>query len=399
MGKFNDTKYINTIDKLVSAEKSKLDNPYYMFSDQAPTKVTYYAQNIEKSTLDEASGLYESHLDKQSSFKFNKINDFVLYGIERISSEYDVGDNGIEASTISGNAIVLPNTIYPKPGDYFRILYLKEKLLFKVVGVSIDTLDTGANIYKLEYTLGNMDDISSIESKVEKRYNFLINNVGTDYKTILQDCDYDLITNLQDLIEYMIICFNNIFFDSKLQTYVYNHDGWNMYDPYIIEFIMRNKIMDFGDKYIFIAHATSTHKTFGMDYSKTFFHALEEKELNNASCIATADLITDANSLFYTKIDEYYAIKYNDNDAYKTRFYTIDPEVIDRIRTNTMFDKEDKNEYFNLWIAYFNDNDTVIRGDILQLLKTMDYTDNTQYFYSIIISIFILERSIKKLLK
>ena len=56
MGKFSDTRYVNTIDSLVNATKSKLENPYYQFADKKPTKVTYYSQNIEKSTLDESSG-------------------------------------------------------------------------------------------------------------------------------------------------------------------------------------------------------------------------------------------------------------------------------------------------------------------------------------------------------
>ena len=103
MGKFTDTKYTNTIDSLVSATKSKINNPYYIFSDKKPTKVTYYSQNIEKSTLDEASGLYEAHLGGQSPFKYNKISDFIIYGIEKIATDYDLNDNnGIEANDITG---------------------------------------------------------------------------------------------------------------------------------------------------------------------------------------------------------------------------------------------------------------------------------------------------------
>ena len=165
MGKFKDTKFINTVDNLVEATKSKLVNPYYIFSDRSPTKVTYYAQNVEKSTLDQASGLYMQHLGEQSPFLFNKINEFVLYGIEKISTEYDVGDFGTEANSISGEAIVLPNTIQPRPGDFFVINYIKEPILFKVNSVSPDTLDTGANFYRLEYGLekSGAHDIESIE--------------------------------------------------------------------------------------------------------------------------------------------------------------------------------------------------------------------------------------------
>lgn len=401
MGKFNDTKYVQTIDNLVETTKSKLNNPYYMFSDRKPTRVVYYAQNIEKSTLDESSGLYERHIGDGSSFIFNKINDFLIYGIERVLSEYDLGDNGIEANAISGEGIVLPNTITPRPGDFFSIEYIKEHLLFKVTGVSLDTLDTGANIYKLEYALGPTESIDQIDKQVEKSFNFIVNNVGTDFKTVIQDCDFNLIKDLEELVERLIICFDNIFFDKWLQTFVYNHDGWHMYDPFLIEFLIRNKVLSFGDKYVYVAHATSTNKTFGMDYSKTFFHCLENpnKEDIKPSTVATADMIDDPNSLFATRMEYYYSVNYNDRTPYKTRFQTINQDVIDRIRSNTPYEKGNPNEYYNLWISYFNNNKDFIRGDILSIIKNIEYMDNLECFYALAISIFIIEQYIKMLAK
>ena len=272
MGKFSDTKYIKTIDSLVDATKDKLNNPYYLFADRKPTKVTYYNQNVEKSTLDEASGLYGAHIGKDSPFKFNKINDFLLYGLGKITADYDVGEFGTESSNITGDCIILPNTIEPKPGDFFYISYIKENVLFKVTAVSADTLDTGANIYRLEYSLEHTNAIEQIESQVEKRFNFLVNNIGTDFKAIIQDCDYDIIEKLECLVESLIVYFNNIFFSPRLQTYVYNHDGWMMYDPFVIEFFIRNDVLKFGEEYQYVSHACSTNKTFGMDYTKTFFN-------------------------------------------------------------------------------------------------------------------------------
>ena len=212
MGKFSDTKYINTIDNLVSATKDKINNPYYKFSDKKPTKVTYYTQNVEKYTLDEASGLYEAHLGSKSPFKFNKIKDFVLYGIDRINVEYDVGEFGAESNPITGNCILLPNTIVPKDGDFFSISYVKENLLFKVNSISPDTLDNGANIYSIEYALEKVDMMDTIESQVAKTYRFIVDNIGTEFKAIIQDCDYDLINNLEALVDNLIIKFTNIFF-------------------------------------------------------------------------------------------------------------------------------------------------------------------------------------------
>ena len=401
MGKFTNTSYTNTIDKLVDATKSKLNNPYYIFTDKKPTKVTYYAQNIEKSTLDEASGLYEAHVGDASAFRYNKIQDFIIYGIERITTDYDVSDFGTESAPISGDAVILPNTITPRPGDFFAISYVKETLLFKVNGVTSDTLDTGANFYKIEYAAELTDAIEKIESQVEKDFNFITTAIGTDFKTVIQSSDYNLIEKLEQLVETLITYFENIFFQTKLQTFVYDHDGWKIYDPFMIEFLMRNKVLSFGDSYIFLSHAAATNKTFGMDYTKTFFHSLENVDINDPKLItmATADMIDDPNSLFVCRMDHYYMVRYGDKSQYKTRFQTIKTDVLDRIRENKMYDKGDKNECYNLWIAYFNNNKDYINGDILSLIKNIEFMDNLSCFYMLGISIFIIEKYITNLLK
>ena len=399
MGKFSNTEYANTIQNLVEATKSKLANPYYKFNDKHPTVVIYYSQNIEKSTLDQASGLYEAHVGNGSPFKFNKIENFVLYGIERITTEYDVGDNGIESNQITGNAYVLPNTITPRPGDFFSIPYIKEPVLFKVNSVSIDTLDTGANAYQIEYALELTNKIETINKQIDKTFRFIVGNSGTDFKTLLEDSDADLIDKIEGIVEELITIFYNVFFDERLQTFVYTHDGYHMYDPYFIEFAIRNRIFQFGDKYLFVSHATTTDKTFGMDYSRSFFHWLEQPDdATKYSTNATASLITDPNSLFVTRMHDYYKLKYWDSTPYATRFSTINQDVIEHIKNNALYEKGDKREYYNLWISFYNDNNDVIRGDIISMIKNMDYMDNMEYFYSLAISIFVLERYIGKLM-
>ena len=399
-GKFTDTTYKNTIDSLVQATKDKFKNPYYVFSDQKPTKVTYYSQNIEKSTLDEASGIYEAHLGNNSPFIFHKIKDFFIYGIEQILTELEVGDYGTESAEISGDGIILPNTITPRPGDFFSISYVKEDILFKVNEVSSDTLDTGANIYKIGYSVEYTDSIDKIDAQVEKNFNFVVNNVGTDFKTIIQDCDYDLAKQLEVLIENLITTFEDIFFDTRLQTFVYNHDGWLMYDPFMIEFFIRNNIMKYGNTYKFVAHATDTHKTFSMDYIKTFFYALENPELKNLkySTMATADLINDPNSLFATRLEYYYSVNYKDKNMIKTRFETIDSDVLEHIETGKYYEPGNYRELYNLWIAYFNNGKDFIKGNMIDLITREEYRDNLSNFYTLGITIFILEKYISNLL-
>lgn len=397
MGKFTNTKYNNTLNNLISASKDKLANPYYKFNDKKPTEVVYYSQNVERSTIDESSGLFQDHLGKDSAIKFNKINNFIVYGIDTINTQYDVGDFGLESSDISGEIIVLPNTIIPRPGDFFYIPYIKEDVLFKIISVTPDTLDNGNNIYKMEYKLTNTDSKENINDQTVKEFEFIVNNVGTDFKTVITSTDYKIIKILENLIDNLIIYFETLFFDDRLQTFVFTHNHCNFYDPFFIEFLIRNKVLIYGSEYIYVSHATYVDKVFPIDYMNSIYYILEscnKSNINKINVLATGDLITDPNSLFITRMDEYYKLRYSDNTPAKTKVQLIDRDVLDHIESNTYYEKDNDKELYNLWIAYFNNNKDFISNEYIDLLSKINRINSKENFYYIGISIFIIEKFI-----
>lgn len=396
MGSFTNKQYTNVVDSLVQANASKLNNPYYVFSDKKPTKVVYYKQNLKKSTLDEASQLQYAHVSSESALRYNKIEDFYLYGIDRMSVDYDVGDNGLEANAISGEAYILPNTIEPIAGDFFSITYVKEDLLFKVNSVTPDTLDTGANIYKIEYQLELTNSSENIERQVVDSFKFIVNNIGTEFNSVIKSSDYELTAKLEGLIDNLIDWYIGIFFKPKLQTFVYKYDeAWNFYDPFMIEFMRRHDLMSTSD-YFYVAHQTNLEATFPFEYAKSIFAAIEEKAVkkiaNTITC--TADMITDINSLFTSRIEEYYQVKYVDNMPFKTRFSIIDYEIADHIKFNKLYDDGDKKSIYNLLISYMNDDENYISDAIIEKIHMMEFDDNKTIFYLIPIYIFIIKNYI-----
>ena len=52
---FSNTTYNNTTNNLVSGFQSRLNNPYYMFTDKKPTVTTYWNINLRQSTVDEGT--------------------------------------------------------------------------------------------------------------------------------------------------------------------------------------------------------------------------------------------------------------------------------------------------------------------------------------------------------
>ena len=310
-GKFINTQQKTTVNSLVDGFKQKLNNPYYKFIDKNKTIVTYYNLNKMKSTLDESLKTEYSRLGNTSPLRFNKINGMFLYGLERITTNLDMGDFGLESSDIEGEAYILPNTIEPIPNDYFIIDYIKGRLLFKVISVTMDTLENDNNFWKIDYKLDRLDDVD-IEKLVVEEFEMLVDNVGTQYKTVIRKDDYDFISNVETVLDKLKNYYNELFYNDRVQTYTFTHKGKNFYDPFMIEFFIRHNILQRGNEdYIFITHQTHLHKTFHIMYDNTMFRWFENPELGIDKCDtpryqAQAVYIDEIMSIFDCRPEEYF---------------------------------------------------------------------------------------------
>ena len=402
-GRFTNTKYSKTVDSLVQATKGVLNNPYYVFTDKKPTKVTYYRQSREKTTLDPASGLNYSHVGEQSPIKFNKILDFYLYGIDQMPTTLEAGDYGLETEPVEGQCIVLPNTIEPSVGDFFKIDYIKEDVLFRVNESNSDTLDNGSNVYQISYKLEYVENFDAIEKQVDKTYRCIIGTAGTDFKCIIEDTSYQLISTLEDTLEQIVSAYQ-MFFNGRVQNFVFKMNGFYFYDPYLIEFMIRNKLMSYGDQYIYVHHDTPVPATFGYDYTKTIFYVLENPDEINTRTIkntASAIIVSDFNSLMTTTLDKFFQLDYKDTNPYNAKIEIIPFEIIEKCKSGEVYTSTDPicKQVYNLMIAYFKKDYDYIQGNLIDLLRQLDYTDNKEFFYLIPINIFIIRQFINHLME
>lgn len=401
MSKFINTQHKLTIDSLVEGLKDRLKNPHYLFTDKKATIVDYYNINISKSTLDEASKLAYAPLGSNSPLRFNKIVDAYLFGIDKIMVNLNNDEYGLEADSIEGEAIVLPNTFIPYPDDYFSIKYLYKKVLFRVLEVTIDTLESGANFYKINYKLDQVDE-TIIDGQVVEEFKMIVNNIGTNYNTIIRSKEYDLIEKMEDISSILKEYFRNLFFSHKVQTFIYGKNGYVFYDPFVIEFIIRNGLLDGNDVYDYVSHQTFVNKTFSIDYNRTFFKALEERDkvdIEKCRIFANAEAINDTMSLMYYRIENYFKVNYitTDNKEYKYMMEIFSIDLIDRIKSNNYYDKDGDNKIYNIIIGFFNEAN--INSDDITMIENIDYQSDHNLFYLIPIIIYIIESGIKRLLK
>lgn len=401
MGTFTNTKrYEDTIISLSDGLKNRLQNPYYAFTDKKPVIVNYYNRNIHESTLDEASRLQEDLLGRKSPARYNLIKNASIFGNGiKIEQSLDIGQVGLEASPIELEFYVLPNTFIPYQEDFLTIPHSGETHLFKVIQVTPDTLEDGANFYKINIKYWSNTTIGEINNQVVETYEMVVNYVGTGYKSVIKSSEYELIEKLDDVLYRLFKYYNALFFKEKVQCYVcFKHNNVYFYDPYLFEFIIKNGVFTNTGTYVYIGQPIELPATFGFRYDKTFFRAIEECDMSyfksNMTC---GKRITQPFTLFSSRPEEYYYIDYEAPGLYDEQLAVIDPDLISAIIDNRLYNPDHNKAFYNIIIKYFNKtNITLCDIDTFEALNSLD---SEYLYYAIPMVMYIIEKNIKNTLK
>ena len=427
MGKLLNTTYHDTVNNITGMYNNLVNNPFYNWNDKKPTICTYYNINKDYSSLDPGSKIQYDNINDESPIRYNRIYDFLIYGFNRIELNTENGEFGLEASEISGDAYILPNTIIPTEGDYFEIRHIEDSTwLFIITDVQQDTLQNGSNAYKLTYKL-EYDDNTQIQNKIKHNYRMIDVREGTNIAKIVRCEDYDIAKIMDEKAVALKKYFQDLFYNDRVQTFIFSDlTEFRMYDPYMIEFLIRNKILDDGeDDYIHVDHKLHTPKTFALDYDRTFFRMFEkcnkEKLLGSDHRISYR-LIKSFGTTFASRYEAYYETIYDEVPAQGYYMNCIADDLIFRIIENNLITSEDEKELYDyfLWqniiIKYFNDEvvdsdevesiDNLIFKfkDIIELAATdkekyFEFDSAVKVFYIIPLIIFCLEKGIEKVLK
>lgn len=401
MGNFINTNYNKTIDNLVEGAKSRLNNPFYIYGDRKPTIVTYYNINHNASTLDKGTSTLYDDIGQNSSLRFNKIENFHLYGIEKINVNLDVGEYGLE-SPIEGEALILPNTIVPVPGDMFIINHVIDKpYLFMVTGIGIDTLYTGANFYKITYKLTrtDMDALTSLETvQTIKRFTYKAGNVGTTLTPLIESNQAELIDKIEDNIDTLLNYYMNLFYKNSVQNFILEYQHMYLYDPYLIEFMIRNKLFALsGNNYFHVEQAVYIGDTFALEYDHSIFKDIEIKKSNMRLNSVYPVPVDDPNSLLVDRLESYYKLSnkvmYKD---YDNPINWLDMDLLDRVINNELYDADSNLYYRNLLILYMNNKEFDITDKIMNSIMDIEFNYTKELFYMIPILVFILKSYVNK---
>lgn len=409
MGKYINTSYADSIQSISGMSNDLLDHPYYLFNDKRGIIVTknYYNINKERSTLDEGAQIHQSELGPECPFRYNRVKGLILYGFPKIELGMDIGDFGLESSEITGECYIMPNTIIPIENDYFEIPQLKDNVwLFKVTKVEPDTLPNGFNTYKISFVLDRTDNDQTIMDLVVKEFTCVDIQDGTEIRAVVEDDKLEKARKLDDICTALKTYYIDLFFNRYVQTFVVENifENYN-YDPFLIEFIIRNEIVSCGaDRYVSVIHQLPINTTFGIDYNRSVYRAIEDCDKQRLFGSKRSYVLQQINclaSIFNERYETYYQTTYipQSDQALNTLFAgtVMDDEFVSRIDECRYFEGDDKDRYLNIIIKYFNHKE--INDDDLGAIEDIDYDEGKYVFYRIPILIFCIESYIKKLLK
>lgn len=405
MGKILNTTYQDTVEKVTGFVENLINQPFYLYNDKKPTSCIYYNINKDFSSLDPGSQLEMDNNGSDCPFRFNRIYDMLLFGLPKIELNTDTDEFGLEANKIEGECYILPNTIIPTEGDYFEINYVKDSTwLFIVKDVQRDTLDNGSNAYKISYKLEYTNHDKILQNIV---YNFRMIEVreGTNIAKIVRCEDYDIAKIMDKMAVALKGYYIDLFYDEKVQTFIYiPYEQCRTYDPYLIEFLIRNQILNNGEhaEYIFVDHKITPNKTFTIDYDQSVFRQFElndKEKLLTADHVAFLELIKAFGTIFDTRFEDYFKCQYDANSISRFTYNVscMSDDFIYQIQDNKL-EEDPRVLWKNIIIKYFN-NMQDLTTDELDSLKYLDFRDAEFAYYTIPFLIFCLEKYIVKTLK
>lgn len=401
-GKFVNTEINDTIQSVTTGVIDRINNNYYHFNSLTPITVTYYNLDPNKSGFDESLGTTYDVFGEDSSLRYNKIKEFIIYGVDKIDRNISMTDFGAEADEVTGKAIIIPNTVIPHPNDFFEINYLKEPLLFKVINAQATVLDTGSNCYEIEYTISHSDN-TLIDENVTDEFNYIVANAGTSYNPVILSSNYDLLDYVDTAVCKLRLFYKSIFYSDRVDALILNNNGLRFYDSFLTEFVIDTGILSDKSNFLYLTHQVPVSNSFSIQYNRSFFRYLIDKDRDNvqdANTYCFGEMIENRSIIFYNRVEEYFKMIYkpvkgllpgfNEN----LTFYTFDSVLMSGIKSGELIEDDILS---NIIIKYFNDVDYT-KEDI-EALDSIDFINNPpKLFYYVPVAIYCLEAFIKRLM-
>lgn len=410
--------------------EDKLNSQYTRFLERPPVFVTYYSINNVESTADNGFQNVERIIGTNSPIRFNMIEHFPVYGLDRVVLNLEEDDEGLTTSYDS-ELIILPNTIVPNPNDFFIIDHIQAPVLFMVTEVSLDSIKSN-NYYKIGYTMKslNPDGFEKINKQVVDNFECVFKNIGTEDKCLIRSDDYVKITEFNKKFDEISNKYFMLYYDEMSNSILYQDTFCKIYDAYLTEFISRNRILQNPYDYKTIVFNNEDYsRLFPIKYEKSIYRTIEKKSKERLSDeIKFIRLPIDSGESVFVlrRIRNVMSVNFGDEHMYHSQQCIgetyIDPNLIKAIKNNDLNDYRGLDEtvgvmpisnnvdegftrypqinpIYRIIVKYFNNIDNGLFDEDIKLIDVDDIDYDLNSFILTPILLFILHDAYRKFIK
>ena len=399
--------YLQNSNSMVEETTKLLDNILQSKSSVVvsgmgePVLGIWWNMNDSLSTADNGTETADAIIGKDSPFRYNKIENLPVYNVMKDlqNLEMVMDDNGMMDTSVEIEPVILPNTIIPGPYDYFEYRFSNGRnVFFRANDVKRVTAKSNG-FYKVPMHLVDMDSKdypTGIEEITVNEFTVRLDNVGTNEKCIVSNKVFDDIVELEKITQNVLSDYIDTFFIRRYNSFVLRgfNDKFTLYDPYITRFILNHNLLTYYDE-IIQPFVMVQDEHFRSEYNKTFFRALELRDMDRISPILLElASFTKKNTNpfdYYGEETVYLAKVYEDKESKYPSNHYMDFAFLYNIpnikESNAVSIME------NIVIRFFHTKDFskfMTLEEIKELKHLLEPEYNEYYFYMIPIVLYIL---------
>lgn len=232
------------VDDTIFKYEERLNTQISRFLDKSPVFTEYYHINANETTVDSGYKDVEEVIGERSPIRYQKINDFPIYGLDAIILAINESEEGLNTE-YSGEAVILPNTIRPLQDDFFIIKHVKGPYLFRVTGIEYDNIRPD-NYYKISFKFEYLDDemVRLLNNQVNETFTCILQNVGTENNCLIEETYFEKLKEIEDMYNEMVNTYKVIFYSNRHNCFLGDFGEGKIFDPLMSVFINKHKLLN-----------------------------------------------------------------------------------------------------------------------------------------------------------
>ena len=330
--------------------------------------VDYYSIDADSSTTVTGTNNVDNFIGKDSPVVYDKIEKLPIGGIDNLLATVEYSDDLGHDVDFSSQGIIFPNTITPKPGDFFRVYGGQIQCLFVVTNFSQVAVRSNPFI-EINFRLYTQSKelFQQLEKQVRDTYIVTVTSLGNDKTLVMKKSTYftiqDHMKNYMELVDMYI----SLFYDRRKSTFCYQEFFDQdadlpavLVDFILLAFLYHSNTIVYDNAITYaINNLNVKHDRVYIDDPSTYIDNYEYKksplyrilDRNPRTPIDEFPYIIimteDVQRTMRTGINLYFAEKYDNTCGCNTtvgNFTIWDAEFLDRIKNDIPYTADDYNE-------------------------------------------------------